>query len=106
MGAPHRRRKATSTRETWMRVVDPERIILARRQKKFTQRDLALLTGCSQAAISGLETGTMPTCSQALARAIAHRLDVDVDDLFATRDRSRVARVTNAAGTTRRKAAA
>lgn len=89
-----------------MRVIDPDRIAAARRRKKYTQRQLAYLTGCTQASISGLETGTMSTCSQTLAEKICHWLDRDLDELFTTHDRSRVNRVTNAAGTTRRKAAA
>lgn len=93
-------------REVWMRVIDPSNIRTARTRKQYTQGDLAFLAKCTQATISGLETGVIPQCSKSLATAIAARLDTPVGDLFEEHDGTRVARVTNAAGSTRRKATA
>ncbi len=89
-----------------MRVIDPERIARARRRRGYTQRNLAALANCTQAAISGLETGTMRGCSDDLARTIAKWLELDVEDLFEAHAGSRVGRVMNAAGSKRQGAAA
>lgn len=88
-------------REVWMKVIDPQRIVSARRRRKFSQYDLAALCRCTQAAISALETGTMSGCSEDLAKQLAKFLDRDVEDLFERRESSRVHRVTNALGSTR-----
>lgn len=101
-----KRPKGRYDREVWMRVIDPTRLARARKRRKYTQRNLAALTQCTQAAISGLETGTMRGCSDDLARAVAKWLELDVEDLFEARPGSRLHRVTNAAGSTRRKVAA
>ena len=89
-----------------MRVIDPARIAAARRRRGYTQYDLAALVRCTQATISGLETGNMKRCSEDLANSIAKRLDRDVDELFERHGDSRVDRVTNAAGSKRRRVAA
>lgn len=89
-----------------MRVTDPERIKRARKRAGYTQYDLAALARCTQAAISGLETGAMRGCSEDLAKSISKWIDRDVEELFERRDNSRVQRVTNAAGSTRQSAAA
>lgn len=96
-----RRPKVRYLREVWMRVIDPARIASARRRKGFTQYDLAALAKCTQAAISGLETGNMRGCSEDLAETIAKWLDRDVEELFQRHDASRTHRVTNAAGSKR-----
>lgn len=95
------RPRARYSREVWMEVVDQDRLAIARRRAGFTQRELAALCRCTQAAISGLETGAMKRCSEDLAKAIARWVDRDVEELFERRDDSRLRRVTNAAGSTR-----
>lgn len=89
-----------------MKVKEPPILAKARIRKGYSQYDLAALCKCSQAAISGLETGNMPSCSEDLAKAVAKWLDRDVDELFTRHDGSRVARVTNAAGSRRHPVAA
>lgn len=100
-----RRPKVRYLREVWMRVKDPALVAKARKRKNYTQYDLAALAKCTQAAISALETGTMRGCSKDLAEAIAKWVDRDVEELFEAHEGSRVQRVTNAAGSTRRKSA-
>lgn len=101
-----RRPKVRYLREVWMRVIDPKRISTARKRQGFTQYDLAALAKCTQAAISGLETGNMRGCSEDLAKVVAKWLDRDVEELFERHDGSRLHRVTNAAGSTRQDVAA
>lgn len=84
-----------------MKVISGENIQRARKRKGYTQYDLAALARCTQATISGLETGNMRGCSQDLAEDIAKWLDRDVEELFQLHDGSRVQRVTNAAGSVR-----
>lgn len=99
------RPKVRYPREVWMKVKDPGAIARARKRKGFSQRDLSSLVRCTQATISALETGKMRGCSKDLADAIAKRVDRDVEDLFEAHSSTRVRRVTNAAGTTRQRAA-
>lgn len=82
-----------------MKVIDKDRIAKARRRAGYTQYQLAALCQCTQAAISGLETGHMKRCSEDLAKAVAKWVDRDVEELFEAHDGSRVQRVTNALGT-------
>ncbi|MDQ0756124.1 helix-turn-helix transcriptional regulator [Arthrobacter sp. B3I4] len=72
-----------------------------REREGYSQRQLALLCKCTQAAISALECGTMTQCSEDLANQIAKWLRRDVDELFIKNVDSRVPRMTNAAGTKR-----
>lgn len=65
-----------------MRVKDPAQIRRWRKQRHFTQRDLAYLVRRSQATIWQLESGRLKTISEDLAVAIAARLDVPWEDLF------------------------
>lgn len=65
-----------------MRVKDPAQLRRWRKQRHFSQRDLAFLVRRSQSTIYLLETGGMPTCTEDLALAIAARLDVPWEDLF------------------------
>lgn len=76
------RPKIRYQREAWMRVKDPAAIRRARKARGFSQRDLAALCKCTQAAISALETGTMKTCSADLAKIICRRVERDLEDLF------------------------
>ena len=76
------RPKIRYQREAWMRVKDPLAIRRARKARGFSQRDLAALCKCTQAAISALETGSMKSCSEDLARIICRRVERDLEDLF------------------------
>ncbi|MEW1964665.1 helix-turn-helix transcriptional regulator [Micrococcus sp. NPDC078436] len=65
-----------------MRVKDPAALRRRRKNKRFSQGDLAHLVRRSQNTISLLELGKMKTLSEDLAVAIAARLDCDWEDLF------------------------
>ena len=71
-----------SRRETWMRVKDPAKIRRWRKQRHYSQRDLAYLVRRSQNSIYLIESGKMSTLSEDLAVAIAARLGVPWEDLF------------------------
>lgn len=100
------RPKARYLRETWMRIKDPETIRDARVTAGYTQRNLAALARCSQATISAIERGEMRGCSEDLARELSKWLKRTERELFVREGVSRVARVTNAAGSKRTKVAA
>lgn len=68
-----------------MKVIEGERITRHRKRMGYTQRDLSKLVGCSQNAISLIETGKMPTVSTELAEKIAKRLGHDVEEYFIER---------------------
>lgn len=84
-----------------MKVIDKERLAKARRRAGYTQYELAALCRCTQAAISGLETGAMTRCSRDLAETICRWVDRDVEELFDAHGAIREDRVTNALGTKR-----
>lgn len=65
-----------------MRVKDPAALRRKRLNRRFSQRDLAMLVRRSQTTIHLLETGGMKTLSEDLALHIAARLDVDWEDYF------------------------
>ncbi len=69
-------------KEVWMRVKDPGQLRRWRKQRRFTQRELAFLVRRSQATIWQLEEGRLRAVSEDLALAIAARLDVPWEDLF------------------------
>lgn len=77
-----------------MKVIDPDRLIRARKRQNYSQRNLAALCDCTQAAISALETGTMKGCSEMLAKQLAKWLDRDVEELFSRHETVRVPSVT------------
>ena len=83
-------------REVYMRPINREWLARRRKEAGFSQRELAMLCKCTQAAISGLETGNMVNCSADLAKQIARRLGRDVEELFTDHDGARMHRVTNA----------
>ncbi|MCR6706578.1 MAG: helix-turn-helix domain-containing protein [Cellulomonas sp.] len=70
-----------------MRIKDPAMIRRWRKQRHFTQRDLAYLVRRSQATIWQIESGALKTISEDLAIAIAARLDVPWEDLFEAHER-------------------
>ncbi|MCL1900071.1 MAG: helix-turn-helix domain-containing protein [Promicromonosporaceae bacterium] len=69
-----------------MRVKDPAQIRRWRKQRHFSQLDLALLARRTQQAISLVESGKMRDLSEGLAVAIASRLDVPLEELFEVHD--------------------
>lgn len=97
-----KRPKSRYLREVYMRPINRERLARRRAEAGFTQRELAMLCKCTQAAISALETGAMANCSADLAKQIARRLDRDLEELFTSHDGSRVTNVTTEANSTRR----
>ena len=69
-----------------MRVRDPEALRRWRQRRGLSQRDLAYLCRCSQAAISLLERGGMRSLSEELALNLSARLQVSWEELFVTDD--------------------
>lgn len=69
-----------------MKVKDPAMIRRWRKQERFSQAELAFLVRRSQTTIHLLETGGMKTLSEDLAIAIAGRLRVPWEDLFALQE--------------------
>lgn len=65
-----------------MRVKDPAALRRKRLNRRFSQRDLAMLVRRSQTTIHLLETGGMKTLSEDLALHISARLDIDWEDFF------------------------
>ncbi|TKR27163.1 helix-turn-helix transcriptional regulator [Cellulomonas hominis] len=88
-----------------MRVKDPAQIRRWRRQRHFSQRDLAYLVRRSQTAIYALEAGKLRTVSEDFAIAIAARLDVPWEELFEARQVSAVPPPSSAVHTEMRSAA-
>lgn len=80
--ATHPRFTPRVRKETWMRVKDPAALRRKRKNRRFTQRDLAFLVRRSQSTIYLLENGKMRTLSEGLALSLAARLEVDWEDLF------------------------
>lgn len=81
-----RTRPPRTRREIWMKVKDPAQIRRWRKQRHFSQRDLAYLVRKSQTAIYAIETGKMRTISEDFAIALAARLDVPWEELFEARE--------------------
>lgn len=69
-----------------MRVKDGGQIRRWRRQKRFSQRELAFLVRRTQSTIYLIETNRLKTITEDLAIAIAARLDVPWEDLFEAHD--------------------
>lgn len=65
-----------------MRVKDPAALRRKRKNRGFSQTELAFLVRRGQQTVSFLETGRMKTLSEDLAVSIAARLGVDWEDLF------------------------
>jgi transcriptional regulator with XRE-family HTH domain len=80
-----RRSPRTPTREVWMHVKDPGKLRRRRKDKGYSQTDLALLVNCTQQYISMLENGTDSDCSERIAERICKRLGVDLEDYFEER---------------------
>lgn len=113
-----RQQKRASVARSWSRPKDRRKgdlymeprdieILVGRRKKEgLTQRQLATLCKCSQAAISALENGKLKTCSVQLATQISKCLKRDVEELFLRHEDARLPRMTNAAGSKRQLVAA
>lgn len=78
-----------------MRVKDPAQIRRWRKQRHYSQRELAFLVRKSQTAIYALEKGTLRNVSEDFAVALAARLDVPWDELFDAREIDVVPAVTS-----------
>ncbi|MGW4123675.1 helix-turn-helix transcriptional regulator [Nocardia sp. NPDC004711] len=65
-----------------MRLRDPATLRRWRKQRRYTQRELAMLVRRSHTTIWALESGKLRTVSEDLAIAIAARLDVPWAELF------------------------
>lgn len=79
-----------------MRVRDPAEIRRWRKQRRYSQRELAFLCGKSQNAIFLVESGQMTTLTEDFAMAIASRLDVPWERLFEVRTAPSALRIANA----------
>jgi len=75
-------------REIWMQVRDPGQIRRWRKQRGYTQRELAMLVRRSQTAIYKVESGQLRNLSEAFAMAISNRLDVPWEDLFTAHEQT------------------
>lgn len=78
-----------------MKVKDPAMIRRWRKQRHYSQRDLAFLVRRSQTTIYHLEKGSMKTLSEDLALAIAARLEVPWEDLFIPEEEKAMPKLTS-----------
>lgn len=76
-----------------MYVKDPTRLRRRRRDKGFSQKQLASLVDVTQQYISLLESGNDNDCSEKVAERICRWLDVDVEDFFEERSIVRLPQV-------------
>lgn len=83
-----------------MKVKDPAQIRRWRKQRHFSQRDLAYLVRRSQTAIYAIENGKLRNIEEDFALAIAARLDVPWEDLFEAHEHERVPNMASGAPTT------
>lgn len=76
-----------------MHVKDPGKLRRRRRDKDFSQVQLAGLVGCTQQYISLLENGTDADCSEKIAERISKWLDVSLEDYFEERTLVRIPQI-------------
>lgn len=69
-----------------MEVRDPAAVRRARKEKRYSQRDLGHLVRRTQTTIHKIETGQLKNISEDLALALAGRLDRHWEDLFVAHD--------------------
>ncbi len=98
------KRPRTYRKDYWMKVKDPAMIRRWRKQRHYSQRDLAFLVRRSQNTIYKLENGKLRTLSEDLALAIAARLDIPWEDLFLEEEAKAMPQLTTGMGTERRAA--
>lgn len=77
-----------------MYVKDSAKIRRRRKDKGFSQKQLAALVECTQQYISLLESGTDSDCSERIAERICRWLDIDLEDYFEERSIVRMPAVT------------
>jgi transcriptional regulator with XRE-family HTH domain len=65
-----------------MRVKDPEKLRRRRKDKGFSQKQLAGLVDCTQQYVSLLESGVDTDCSEKIAERLTRWLDVTLEDYF------------------------
>ncbi|OMB79306.1 helix-turn-helix transcriptional regulator [Mycolicibacterium conceptionense] len=80
-----------------MHVIDGNRIRRWRKQRHYSQRELAFLVRRTQSTIYLIETGKLRDITEDLALALAARLDVPWEDLFEAREDSLPSDVTTGA---------
>lgn len=68
-----------------MQIKEPAKLKRRRKDKGYSQADLAALVNCTQQYISLLESGRDSDCSEQIAERICKRLDVDLEDYFIER---------------------
>lgn len=83
-----------------MEVKDPAQIRRWRKQRRYSQRELAFLVRKSQTAIYAVETGRLKNIEEDFALALAARLDVPWEDLFIAHEEIIEPTVTNAVHST------
>jgi len=76
------RPKIRNSREVFMRIKDPETIREVRLEHGYTQRNLADLCRCSQAAIWQIENGVLTSISEDLATQLCKWLKRKERELF------------------------
>lgn len=65
-----------------MQVKDPDQIRRWRKQRHYSQKQLAFLVNRSQQSLSLIERGEMRSITEDFAIALSSRLDVPWEDLF------------------------
>lgn len=91
-----KRLRNSPTREVWMQVKSNTKLRRRRKDKHFSQAQLAALVGCTQQYISLLESGVDDDCSEKIAERICRYLDVDLEDFFEERELVRLPSITTA----------
>lgn len=84
-----------------MKVIDPLSIRRWRKQKHYSQEELAFLVRRDQSTISLIERGKLVSIGEDLALAIAARLDVPWDELFTAHEEKPVSEVASSKLSTR-----
>lgn len=79
-----------------MYVNDAPKLRRRRKDKGFSQKQLAALVDCTQQYISLLENGTDSDCSEKIAERICRWLDIDLEDYFEERSVVRMPAVATA----------
>ncbi|KZM78370.1 helix-turn-helix transcriptional regulator [Cellulosimicrobium sp. I38E] len=69
-----------------MHVKDPAEFKRQRKNKRYTQRELAMLVRRTQTTIWAIENGSLVNISEDLAIALAARLDTPWEKLFELRE--------------------
>jgi putative transcriptional regulator len=83
-----------------MHVKDPAQFKRKRVNRRYTQRELAMLVRRTQTTIWAIENGTLTNISEDLALALAARLEVDWEELFDLREAEAVNTLPNDMHTT------